>query len=357
MDKRIYDMANNIVTGFSEEENADQDKRKLTDTEIRKYMHNFRKRRKGGKKSIPGPGKMAVCAAALLLIVGTAAASSEVHAAIERLQWTIGSALGLQKDLEDYKEVVDTTVMDSGYALTLHEVVASEEELWINLSVQKEDGTPLSLDEISPDGIIAINGKRIYAGSGGGIHYLNEEKTAVGMEMHYSSDGVDLTGEKEYQIIFRHLDMEGKIKGNWTFSFTADASTLMADTLRIPLEKTFTLPNGIAVTLTEFTSNDLEQRIFYTAEAKEAIDYDLLVKAIDEEGQEYTFYLSQFNGKEKKGYLRAQDTRIPEGITPVEMTLYTVAMPKENGKMSNDFQPLGDSFMVEVKKPAASNGH
>ena len=77
MDKRIYDMANNIVTGFSEEENAEQDIRKLTEAETGKYMHNFRKRKKGGKKSIPGPGKMAVCAAALLLIVGTAAASSE----------------------------------------------------------------------------------------------------------------------------------------------------------------------------------------------------------------------------------------------------------------------------------------
>ena len=56
-----------------------------------------------------------------------------------------------------------------------------------------------------------------------------------------------------------------------------------------------------------------------------------------------------FNGSRKKGYLRAQETRIPDGVNLVEMTLYTVAMPKESGKMSNDFQPLGDSFLMEIR--------
>lgn len=344
MDKKIYDMANDIVTDATELES-----RKLSVKEIGKYQRSFRKRWKGGRRSIAGPGKMAVCAAALILAAGITATNSEVHAAMEQLQWTISNALGLQKDLEDYKEVVDTTVMDSGYALTLHEVVASEEELWINLSVQKEDGSPLSLDEIAPDNNIKINGKRIDGGSGGGIHYLNEEQTAIGMEMRYTSDGVDLSGVNEYQIIFRQLDIEGKIRGNWEFSFTADGSALMADTRRVALDKTFTLPNGIAITLKEFTSNDLEQRIIYTADAKEAVEYDLLEIARDDKGGEYSFYLSSFNGSRKKGYLRAQETRIPEGTNLVEMTLYTVAMPEESGKMSNDFQPLGDSFMMEIR--------
>ena len=108
MDKKIYNMANDIVTDFTELES-----RKLSEKEIGKYQRSFRKRWKGGR-SIPGPGKMAVCAAAIILIVGITAASGEVHAAIEQLQWTISNALGLQKDLADYKEVVDTTVMDSG---------------------------------------------------------------------------------------------------------------------------------------------------------------------------------------------------------------------------------------------------
>lgn len=186
-------------------------------------------------------------------------------------------------------------------------------------------------------------------GGGGGIHYLNEEQTAIGMEMHYTSDGMDLAGVNDYQIKFSQLDIKGKIRGNWTFSFTADGSTLMADTQRVTLDKTFTLPNGVSITLEEFTSNDLEQRILYTADAKEAVEYDLLVTARDEMGGEYSFYLSSFNGSRKKGYLRAQETRIPDGVNLVEMTLYTVAMPKESGKMSNDFQPLGDSFLMEIR--------
>ena len=121
---------------------------------------------------------------------------------------------------------------------------------------------------------------------------------------------MDLAGVNDYQIKFSQLDIKGKIRGNWTFSFTADGSTLMAETQRVTLDKTFTLPNCVSITLEEFTSNDLEQRILYTAYAKEAVEYDLLVTALDEMGGEYSFYLSSFNGSRKKGYLRAQETRI-----------------------------------------------
>ena len=347
-------MANDIVTDFSETEEQE-----LSRKEVEKYEAAFQKRLRAGERKAAGNGKhrnkavkrgrslkMAVCAASAIIVIGIAASSSEVHAALEQLQWTIGNALGLQKDLADYKEVVNTTAMDGGYAVTLHEVVVTESEVWVNVTVRREDGQPLDISAISPIATIKVNGKRVLAGGGGGQKYLDEEQTIVGIEMCYNCENVNLVGETAIDISFRQLDIWENIKGKWDFSFTADASALMKDTRHI--NRTFTLPNGVNITLDEFTSNDLEQRINFSADDKDASRYDMKVIAKDESGKEYTFYMNYFGGNStRKGYMRFFGDMLPEAAGQVEMTLYVVAMPEKSGKMSNDFQQLGESFLVD----------
>ena len=166
MNKKIYDMANDIVTDFSETEEQE-----LSRKEVEKYEAAFQKRQRTRESEAAGRGKgrnksikrgrslkMAVCAASAVIVIGIAASSSEVHAALEQLQWTIGNALGLQEDLADYKEVVNTTAMDGGYAVTLHEVVVTESEVWVNVTVRREDGQPLDISAISPIASIKVNG-------------------------------------------------------------------------------------------------------------------------------------------------------------------------------------------------------
>lgn len=356
MNKKIYDMANDIVTDFSETEEQE-----LSRKEVEKYEAAFQKRLKTRESKAAGRGKgrnksikrgrslkMAVCAASAVIVIGIAASSSEVHAALEQLQWTIGNALGLQEDLADYKEVVNTTAMDGGYAVTLHEVVVTESEVWVNVTVRREDGQPLDISAISPIASIKVNGRRVLAGGGGGLKYLDEEQTIVGIEMCYNCENVDLVGETAIDISFRQLDIWENIKGKWDFSFTADASALMKDTRHIALNRTFTLPNGVTVTLDEFTSNDLEQRINFSADDKDASRYDMKVIAKDESGKEYPFYMNYFGGgSTRKGYMRLLGDMLPEAAGQVEMTFYVVAMPEQSGKMSNDFQQLGESFLVD----------
>lgn len=49
--------------------------------------------------------------------------------------------------------------------------------------------------------------------------------------------------------------------------FVADGSALAADTVTLPVNQSFTLENGVTVTLTNYTSNALGQRIYFTLEA------------------------------------------------------------------------------------------
>ena len=45
--------------------------------------------------------------------------------------------------------------------------------------------------------------------------------------------------------------------------------------------------------------------------------------------------------------MRLLGDMLPEAAGQVEMTFYVVAMPEQSGKMSNDFQQLGESFLVD----------
>ena len=207
---------------------------------------------------------MAVAAcAAVTLLTGTVVFRQEVHAAIDRIAWSLENALGLSGDLADYREVIHTSVADKGYVVTLQEAVISEEKLTVNYTVQREDGQPME-QYLTPMEILYVNGKQPGGGAGGSASFLDETQTVLGVEMSYDIPGVDLSGENEFQIRIGALGSGNEVRGKWDFAFTADGAALMADTRRIAIGKEFTLPDGVTVTLEELTMNELEQRISFT---------------------------------------------------------------------------------------------
>lgn len=350
MNKAAYILANEIKTvpdGTTETAG-------LTDMERIRYksviLKNIKNTESSGRKKavrrISRRVMAAVCAAAICLSVMLF--RENVYAAIEHISWNIGNALGLAGDLADYSEAVDTSVADNGYVVTLQEAVATEEKIVVNYTIQREDGQPMERIPSSDD-TLYINGKRCDGASGGG-GFLDEEQTTVGVATSYHVFGADMSGRNAYRLKIRSLDMENKVKGKWDFEFTADGTDLIADTRRIPIRKEFMTEDGVTVTLEELALNELEQKISYRT-TRDA-DYIFKLMAEDSTGRQVQFDTQTYRGKEGVGtMINAEilcDGRIDENADIVKMTLYAVKMPKESGKMSDDYVQVGETFELEL---------
>ena len=354
MRKEAYTLANEI--GAKWEFNTSYQKERLETEEIEKYkkavtdkirMENKKGSRKASRRMVAA----AACMAAL--IFSTAVFGEKVHAAIEQIRWSIGSALGLSGDLAAYSSVVHTSVTDSGYVITLQEVVVAEKKLVANYTLQREDGEPMEKIYV-PVGNLSINGKTSLGGSSGGGQFLNEEHTITGIEMSYDIiDDVDLTQENSYQLKFEKIDydaIEGSVKGKWSFQFTADGADLIADTLRVPLQKEFFIEDGVSIVLEELTLNELEQRIFYHIDGSS--EYMAMVWVEDGAGHQIEFSTSRFDGGSGNGYMQnvevIEDGRIAEDAESVTFTLYVKNIPQESVQMTHDYVQVGETFTVDI---------
>lgn len=346
MNREAYKLANRIDTEF--EADGGYQTECPNDIVMKKYKDNMLqeiKKEKQGKKSAFRK-TLAAAGAALILLAGTAVLGDEVHAMIRQVSWSIGNALGIASDLADYREVVNTSVADNGYVVTLQDAVVSEEKLVINYTLQREDGG--AMDGMpTADGSLYINGKNVTDGAGGSAEFLDDEQKIVGVVLSYYVSDVDFSQENNFRIAYDRIGTPDNVKGKWEFEFTADGTDLIADTKRIGIEKTFELPDGVKVTLNELIINDLEQGIYYSL--SDATDHILKVEAVDSTGKQVEFGVrTQDKGS---GYMQNEeiigDGRIDENAESVTMTLYAVELPKESGQMSNDYVQLGEPFILK----------
>ncbi len=348
MKREAYRLANEIKTDFSADRERLMDRPE--DMEMKKYeqtvLCEVRKEKKAAGRRI-GRKTAAACAAAALL-AGTAVFGREAHATLRQITWSIENALGLSGDLADYRDVIHTSVSDQGYEVTLQEAVVSEESLTVNYTIRREDGQPME-QYLTPVETLYVNGKQPGGGARGSADFLDEAQTVLGVEMTYDIPEADLSAENDFRIRIERLGMDGGVKGNWDFAFRADGAALTADTRRIPIGQEFTLPDGVTVTLEELTMNRLEQRITFRQSGPTS--YLVQVIAKDAAGHQVEFGLRSSDAK--SGYLSNEeiidDGRIEEDAGEVTMTLNAVELPEESGRISNDYEQVGEPFVLKVQ--------
>lgn len=379
MNKKFYQLANNLTSEYHTHPNVQA--ARLSDLEIKKYSdtvltrirnnkynttpenHNTtdtpntgnRYAASRGRRTIRKTAQYAAAAACLALVLGVTVFSSNVHAAIEHIRWSLSSALGLAGDLANYRDIINTTVTDHGYMITLQEVIATNEKLVVNYTIQREDGESMGEIPLMPvSDQLYINGKNVTDAVSGGSGFIDDEHTIVGISSTFDVPGIDMAQENTYQLKLESLnnyDSDTKIKGTWNFSFTADGSDIITDTTILPISQTFTVAEGVTVTLEELTMNELEQRISYRMEG--STDYLLQLTATDSTGTQAQFDTKIFQGANGIGYMQNQeiidDGRINESAETVTMTLYAVEMPKESGRMNDDYVQLGEPFEVKLR--------
>lgn len=283
---------------------------------------------------------------------------------IRQIGWSIGNALGVSADLADYSEVVNTSISDGEYIVTLQEVMVTEEKLIVSYTIEREDGNSLKELEdpsggvnlgksIDPETDLYINGEKAQCAIIVDCRFINEEKTVVGAAAQFQllPAEVDLSRENEYQIGFSRVRWNRAFRMG-EFVFKTDGTDLMAATKRTVIGKTFELPDGVKVTLDEFAANELEQKISYSLSAH--TDYILEVKAVDSSGNRAEFG-TRVQGLES-GYMQNEkmiedgseyDSRLDDSAESASMTLYAVELPKEGGEVRDDYVQVGESFSVE----------
>ncbi len=349
MNREAYELANRIKA----EPGADGGTLAASpgDVEMKQYKNYVLKEIKKEKQTgIINFQSISVAAcAALLLFAGIMFFDTDVHAMIRQISWSIGNALGISGDLADYRKVINTSVADKGYIITLQEAVAGEDKLVINYTLQREDGGAME-DIIIADGSLYINGKNVTDGVGGGASFLDEEQKVIGVVLDYFVSDVDFSGENDFQINFGKIGVTDAVKGTWNFAFRADGSELIADTKRMPIGKTFEIPNGGQITLDEFTSNDLEQRIFYSL--SDSSNYIFKAMAKDSNGNQAEFGV-RIQDKDS-GYMQNEeiqyDGRLDAEAETVTITLYAMELPEGSGRMGNDYMQIGEAFEIRTGK-------
>lgn len=87
------------------------------------------------------------------------------------------------------------------------------------------------------------------------------------------------------------FDLNGTKIGS--FAFTAFGKELLADTATIELNRTFTLSGQSSVTLTKYTSSDVNQKIYFEA-SMDGYAYDLMLKGTDDLGNDVEFTVRSY---------------------------------------------------------------
>lgn len=311
-----------------------------------------------GKKRSYKKWAGAACAAVILCgLAMTDAGSMAVYAAGESVAYHISNFMGLDRNLQDYATVIGTSQTDNGYTIRLNEVILDQESLVVSTSVYKDGATPEEAQQLLemgiPTGTVYVNGWPVLGGASGGAG-LDENGNSVGAVIRYDLDGIDTSGELDIKLIFHNISLqEGSPTGTWKFHFVADGSALAADTVTLPVNQSFTLENGVTVTLTNYTSNALGQRIYFTLEggtAQERGEYHLRLAGVDDLGRPIVFEASRINGPKGTGYMEWQilGEAISAETKLLTLTPYAAAFPKESGRMNNNYEVVGESFTLDI---------
>ena len=335
MEKNIYYFLNEVNTEteqYEEECLTEMDQKRLTRSVLKKAG-------KGRKKILPVAG---VCAAACLTVLAVGPFRGNVVDAMESFTYHIGAFLGIDEDLSPYEEVIQQSVTDKGVTVTLNSVVLDGDSLVVSVTEVYEE----EIAENNPGmwANIYMNGKNISNSASGGAKPI--DRHTVESVITYSLEQVDVSRQLDFKIKFE--GSEAYSGGDWEFAFTASGKELAADTISIPMDYTFTLPNDAVITMTEFTSNAMGEKIYYTA-SKEGSAYDLKLEGTDNLGNPVSFYLKEASKEGGKFTIDNLDCNLDPEASSLTLTPYAVKMPEKSGRLSNDFKKAGDEFTINLK--------
>jgi hypothetical protein len=235
----IYGLLNDLYIDLE-----DYTKEELSEMEKQKLKKAFR-----GKTNSSNFKKIGTIAVALLLAVGILVPTGlgkAVYAATEsklaEISYSIGEALGIERNIAPYANVVNQVVESDGIAMKLTDAIIDKDELILSIITS----TNKPVQGINFDYDIFINGKKIRNYSATGISGpIDDSRTCFSSAYSVDIAGIDTSGNVDVKVVLTNLTFypgdasPEKVKGKWEFEFVASGSELMADTYSLALDYGF----------------------------------------------------------------------------------------------------------------------
>lgn len=332
MGKNIYDMLNDITIDINE-----LSRENFNDLENKTFIKTFKK---SINKNINKKRKIALIASFASFMILGVGLSSEALADIQLKMFDIGYYLSTNKNLDDYKTLINSSITKNGVTIQLNEVIIDNNEVIVSSTIKSD----FKLDEggIYPFGYLYVNGKLASSadGSGRAIDDYTFESVTI-----YRLDEELPLGTLDIKLKHKHvLNGTKEIKGPWNFEFTASGEQLSIDTIENNINYDFILNNNQKITLNKYTINDVGQKIYYSIENKTE-NYQLELRGLDDLGNEVTFYQSYENNE--NGLLKPYP-QISDKAKILTLTPYAVPFPKESGEANKDYKKVGEQFTINI---------
>ncbi|MHB8126580.1 MAG: DUF4179 domain-containing protein [Desulfitobacteriaceae bacterium] len=259
----------------------------------------------------------------------------------------ISSFLGLQKNLDEYKTVINKEVTDNSITVKLNEVILNGNELTVSYSINSSKKLEAN-ESWNAFNQIYVNGKLVSNGSSGiGRNIDDYTSQAV---MTYSLDKVYLSADLNIKILCSSMMLNDKeTKGSWDFEFKTNGSQLKIDTKGMFLNHKFTLENGGEYTLTNYTDNALGQEIYASiSNFKRKPMYAVELRGIDELGNKVEFYMS-YGGEDGALFKIVNiNGNLNENAKTLTLTPYAAEYPDKSGEMNGEYKQVGDKFTIDL---------
>jgi len=292
----------------------------------------------------------AILAFCVLTSIGFATPSLASN--VRNISYSIGrnisDFLGLQRNLDEYKTVINKEVTANSITVKLNEVILDGNELTVSYNVSPNIYLEGKGNQAWPGfNSVSVNGKEVNGGSSGGS--TNVDDNTIQSVMTYDLGKIDLSGELDIKILSSAMSLKDKEnKASWNFEFKTNGNQLKIDTKEILLKNKFVLENGEEFTLKKYTDNALGQKIYASISNFTTELSDVQLKGIDDLGNKVEFYMSRGGKEDALFKIENIDGNLNEKARTLTLTPYAAKYPDKSGEMIGEYKQVGDKFTIDL---------
>ena len=293
MKNDLYDLLNDIDNQIDTFENID-----ITSTDLKNWKQSFTSKKKASLKKHTWKKYVAAAAAFVLILGGSSApVRQNVYAQSRQIMESLSTLLGVEEDLSPYSTVVGKSVSKNGITVTLNEVILDGHSLIISYKTKIKDNATLKnlnikrITELPIDTDVTIGGQNIVNSIGSNSTPIDKLTSISESEIQLNDSSV-LSDKSNFTINFYTLDKSNTTIGK--LKFAASGKELNAKTKNVALNQSFTLPDKTKITLKNYRSNIIDQKIIFTISPDNAgLSEDILLKGKDNLGNPVEFFLDE----------------------------------------------------------------